>query len=103
MSAVFTADYVNEVALGTAESLEQDYSSVTDNGTSGDSANVAKALDGKNNEAWYPSVFPTSLEVTFDDPVKVNAAEVALDWFWPGYYGIDDLDIEYWNGTEGLQ
>lgn len=102
MSAVFTADYVNEVALGTAESLEQDYSSVTDNGTSGDSANVAKALDGKNNEAWYPSVFPTSLEVTFADPVKVNAAEVALDWFWPGYYGIDDLDIEYWNGTEWI-
>ena len=101
MSAVFTADYVNEVALGTAESLEQDYSSVTDNGTSGDSANVAKALDGKNNgTAWYPTTFPTTLEIEFEKPVKVNTAEVALDWFYENYYDITDMDIEYLDGEE---
>ena len=55
-------------------------------------------MDGKNGTAWYPSTFPTVLEVEFEKPVKVNTAEVALDWFYENYYDITDMDIEYWNG-----
>lgn len=100
MSDVFEAEYLSEAALDSAENIEQNYSAVTDNGTSGDSAGVAKALDGKNGTAWYPTTFPTSLEIDFDEPVKVNTAELALDFYWPNYYDIADMDIEYWNGNE---
>ena len=100
MSKVYTAEYLSKEALNTAEGIEQNHSSVTDKGTSGDSAGLEKALDGKNGSAWYPTNFPTLLELQFDQPVKVNTAEVALDWFYKNYYDIADMDIEYWNGSE---
>ena len=58
-------------------------------------------MDGKNNgTAWYPTTFPTTLEIEFEKPVKVNTAEVALDWFYENYYDITDMDIEYLDGEE---
>ena len=98
MSEVFEAEYLSEEGLNSAEGIEENYIAATDNGTSGDSEGIANALDGKNGTAWYPSTFPTVLEVEFEKPVKVNTAEVALDWFYENYYDITDMDIEYWNG-----
>lgn len=100
MSKVFETNYISEEALNTAEGLEKDYSAVTDHGSSGGSDGVAKALDGKNYQSWSPKTFPTILELSFSKPVKVNAAELALDWFYKNYYDIADMDIEYWNGSE---
>lgn len=98
MSEVFEAEYLSEEGLNSAEGIEENYIAATDNETSGDSEGIANALDGKNGTAWYPSTFPTVLEVEFEKPVKVNTAEVALDWFYENYYDITDMDIEYWNG-----
>ena len=98
MSEVFEAEYLSEEGLNSAEGIEENYIAATDNATSGDSEGIANALDGKNGTAWYPSTFPTVLEVEFEKPVKVNTAEVALDWFYENYYDITDMDIEYWNG-----
>lgn len=98
MSEVFEAEYLSEEGLNSAEGIEENYIAATDNETSGDSEGIANALDGKNGTAWYPSTFPTVLEVEFEKPVKVNTAEVALDWFFKNYYDIMDMDIEYWNG-----
>lgn len=101
MSEVFEAEYLSEEELNSAEGIEENYVSATDNNTSGDSEGIANALDGKNNgTAWYPTTFPTTLEIEFEKPVKVNTAEVALDWFYENYYDITDMDIEYLDGEE---
>lgn len=103
MSDVFTAEFLSSEALGTAEDLSGKYSSVTNEGdlllTDYDGT-PEYALDGKNYYTWRPSTFPAILTVEFEEPITVNTAEVALDWFWPYYYDIDKMDIEYWNGTE---
>ena len=43
---------------------------------------------------------PAELELHFAEPVEVNAAEVALDNYYPDYIDIKDMDIEYWDGNE---
>ncbi|MEI3150735.1 MAG: hypothetical protein V8S55_04400 [Mediterraneibacter faecis] len=77
------AEYLSEEGIKCPQktALKRTYTSVTDNGTSGDSEGIANALDGKHNgTAWYPSeLSQQSLKLSLQKPVEVNAAEVALD------------------------
>ena len=101
MSEVSSVEYISKEALNVEDSIEKTYTSVTDNGTSGDSEGLAGALDGKHNgTAWQLQNIPAELELQFAEPVEVNAAEVALDNYYPDYIDIKDMDIEYWDGNE---
>ena len=83
MSEVFSTEYVG--SLDAAEDLAQKYTSVDDEGNSSPYGGSPEgALDGKNNNAWEPVEYPATLTLTFDEPITVNAAEIAQSLFYEG-------------------